>query len=392
MIYVGIDVAKDKLDCFITDSDGAVLFKPFTILNNREGFETLFQTIESLSGDLSKVKVGLEATGHYSYNLLGFLISKGLPTYIINPLHTNLYRKSLSLRKTKTDKVDSRTIATMMMSDVNLKSYSDTSYHNEELKSLTRYRFDKVKERAKLKSSVSRLVCILFPELEMLVPTLHMASVYALLSEFPGSSAVAAAHLTRLTNLLSEASKGRYGKDTAILFRETARTSVGSNMPAKSLELKHTIKLIEELTTEIDEIKAEIKQIMDKEIHSPILTIPGISYRMGAMIIAEIGDFSRFDSADKILAHAGMSPSTYQSGQLNNCYSHMEKRGSRYLRYALYNATKYVCYWGSSFGEYLEKKRSEGKHYNVALSHAAKKLVRLIYAMEKSGQPYSKTA
>ena len=147
--------------------------------------------------DVSKVKVGLEATGHYSYNLLGYLIDKGLPTYAINPLHTNLYRKSLSLRQTKTDKVDARTIASMLMSDVNLKSYSDTSYHNEELKSLTRYRFDKVKQRAKLKSSVSRLVCILFPELEKLVPTLHMASVYALLSEFPGAKQVANVHLTR---------------------------------------------------------------------------------------------------------------------------------------------------------------------------------------------------
>ena len=161
MIYVGIDVAKDKHDCFITNSDGEVLFKSFPISNNREGFETLFQRIQSVSDDLSKVKVGLEATGHYSYNLLGFLLEKGLTTFVINPLHTNLYRKSLSLRKTKTDKVDSRTIATMMMSDMNLKSYSDTSYHNEQLKSLTRYRFDKVKERAKLKSSVSRLICIL---------------------------------------------------------------------------------------------------------------------------------------------------------------------------------------------------------------------------------------
>ena len=391
MIYVGIDVAKDKHDCFITNSDGEVLFKPFTISNNREGFDTLFQRISSVSEDLTKVKVGLEATGHYSYNLLGFLLDKGLPTYVINPLHTNLYRKSLSLRKTKTDKVDSRTIATMMMSDVNLKSYSDTSYHNEELKSLTRYRFDKVKERAKLKSSVSRLVCILFPELEKLVPTLHMASIYALLSEFPGADAVANAHLTRLSNLLSESSKGRYGKDTAVMFRDAARGSIGSHMPAKSLELKHTIKLIQELTVEIDEIEAAIKRIMDEEIHSPILTIPGISYRMGAMIIAEIGDFSRFDSADKILAYAGMSPSTYQSGQLDNCYSHMEKRGSRYLRYALYNATKYVCHWDDSFGAYLAKKRSEGKHYNVALSHATKKLVRLIFAMEKSGRAYLTT-
>ena len=391
MIYVGIDIAKDKHDCFITNSDGSVLFKPFTIPNNREGFETLFQRIESVTEDLSKVKVGLEATGHYSYNLLGFLLDKGLPTYVINPLHTNLYRKSLSLRKTKTDKVDSRTIATMMMSDVNLKSYSDTSYHNEELKSLTRYRFDKVKERAHLKNSVSSLIWILFPVLEKLVPTLHIASVYALLSEFPDADAVANAHLTKLSNLLSESSKGRYGKDTAIMFRDAARSSIGSHMPAKSLELKHTIKLIQELTAEIDEIEAAIKRIMDEEIQSPILTIPGISYRMGAMIIAEIGDFCRFDSADKILAYAGMSPSTYQSGQLDNCHSHMEKRGSRYLRYALYNATKYVCHWDKSFGAYLEKKRLEGKHYNVALSHATKKLVRLIFAMERSGRSYLPT-
>ena len=302
------------------------------------GKETIrheIEYIQSISDDLTKVKVGLEATGHYGYNLLGFLLDNGLPTFVINPLHTNLYRKSLSLRKTKTDKVDAHTIASMIMSDVNLKSYSDTSYHNEELKSLTRYRFDKVKERAKLKSSVSRLVCILFPELEKLVPQLHMASVYALLSEFPSAHAVASAHLARLTNLLSESSHGRYGKETAIIFRDAARNSIGSNMPAKSLELKHTIKLIQELTSEIDEIENEIKIIMD-EINSPILSIPGINYRMGAMIIAEIGDFSRFDSPDKILAYAGMSPSTYQSGQLDNCYSHMEKRGSRYLRYALF--------------------------------------------------------
>ena len=391
MIYAGIDVAKDKHDCFITNSDGEVLFKAFTIPNNREGFEDLYQKILSATDDLTNVKVGLEATGHYSYNILGFLLDKGLTTFVINPLHTSLFRKSLSLRKTKTDKVDSHTIATMLMSDVNLKSYSDISYHNEELKSLTRYRFDKVKERAKLKTSVSRLVTILFPELEKLVPTLHMPSISALLSEFPGALQIASAHLTRLTNLLYETSKGRYGKDTAILFRETARTSIGSNMTVKSLELKHTLKLIGELDTEIDEIEQEIKRIMD-ELHSPILTIPGISYRMGAMILAEIGDFSRFDSPDKILAYAGLSPSTYQSGQLESSHSHMEKRGSRDLRYALFNAAKFVCRWDPVFAAYLAKKRAEGKHYNVAVSHAAKKLVRVIYQLERSGQTYNKAS
>ena len=391
MICVGIDVAKDKHDCFILSSEGEVLADVFTIPNNAEGFETLLHAIRRYTRPADKIKVGLEATGHYSYNILGFLLNKGLPTYVINPLHTNLYRKSLTLRKTKTDRVDARTIATMLMSDVDLKSYTDTSYHNEELKSLTRYRFDKVHERAKLKQSVSRLVCILFPELEKLVPSLHIASVYSLLSEFPGAHQIASAHLTRLKSVLSDASRGRYGRDKAVEIREAAKHSIGSRMPAKSLELKHTIQLIRELDAEIEEIESEINSIME-EIHSPITTIPGIGTRMGAMILAEVGDFSNFESADKILAYAGLSPSTYQSGQVTNCYSHMEKRGSRYLRYAIFNAAKYVCIHDPTFAAYLAKKRAEGKHYNVAVSHAAKKLVRLIYAMERSRQPYRLTA
>ncbi len=375
MICVGIDVAKDKHDCFILSSEGEVLADVFTIQNNAEGFDTLLQTIRRCVCPGDKIKVGLEATGHYSYNILGFLLDKGLDTYVINPLHTNLYRKSLSLRKTKTDRVDARTIAAMLMSDVDLKSYTDTAYH------------------AKLKQSVSRLVTILFPELEKLVPSLHMASVYALLSEFPGAKQVAGAHLTHLKAVLYDASKGRYGRDMATTLREAARCSVGSVMPTKSLELQHTIRLIRELDAEIEDIEAAIQSMMD-EMQSPIMTIPGIGVRMGAMILAEIGDFSRFDSPDKILAYAGMSPSTYQSGQLSlsGAYSHMEKRGSRYLRYALYNATKYVCLWDPVFAAYLAKKRTEGKHYNVALSHAAKKLVRLIYAMEKSRQSYRNAA
>lgn len=393
MIFVGIDVAKDKHDCFILNSEGTVLADVFTIANNRIGFETLLSRIQSCSQGESKIKVGLEATGHYSYNLLGFLLDSGLATYVINPLHTNLYRKSLSLRRTKTDRIDARTIAMMLMSDVDLKSYTGTAYHNEELKSLTRYRFDKVRERAKLKTSISRLVTVLFPELEKLVPSLHMVSVYALLSEFPGAKQIAGAHLTHLKALLKDASKGRYRRDMAVEVRDAARCSIGSDMPAKSLELQHTIRLIRELDSEIEDIEVAIQAIME-EMQSPITTIPGIGFRMGAMILAEIGDFSRFDSPDKILAYAGMSPSTYQSGQLSlsGAYSHMEKRGSRYLRYALYNATKYVCLWDPTFGAYLAKKRAEGKHYNVALSHAAKKLVRLIYALEKSRQPYNSVA
>ncbi|MBQ4288336.1 MAG: IS110 family transposase [Clostridia bacterium] len=390
MIYVGIDVAKDKHDCCILGPDGEILSSSFSFENSMHGFDQLFEKIWSLSSDPSEIKVGLEATGHYHLNLLHSLLDNGLPSFVINPLHTNLYRKGLSLRKTKTDKVDAASIALMLLSDRTLKPYSVSSYHNEQLKSLTRYRFDKVQERAKLKTSVSRLVGILFPELEGLVPSLHIASVYALLSEFPGASFVASAHLTHLKHLLHDASRGRYGRDMAISIRNAASSSIGSVIPAKSLELKHTIHLINIISDEINEVELAIDSIMDS-IDSPITSIPGIKNRMGAMILAEIGDFSRFNNPDQILAYAGLSPSIYQSGQFTSSYAHMEKRGSHYLRYALFNATQYVCIWDPNFRAYLAKKRAEGKHYYVAISHACKKLVRVIYKLQMSGESYRMT-
>jgi len=151
---------------------------------------------------LENTKAGLEATGHYSCNILGFLKKQGVSVVLLNPLYTSQRRKSMSLRKTKTDKVDARTIAAMVMSDVGLKPYSDTLYHNEDLKSLTRYRFDKVSERSKLKASLSRLVNILFPELEGLASTLHSKAIYDVLLEFPSAQKVASANLRHLTCLL----------------------------------------------------------------------------------------------------------------------------------------------------------------------------------------------
>lgn len=198
------------------------------------------------------------------------------------------------------------------MSNVKLKSYTDISYHNEGLKSLTRYRFDKVQERSKLSQSVTHLVNILFPEPERLVLSLHLASVYALLIEFSGAKQIARVHLTQLKTILNAKSRSRYDRDKAIEILDATRRSIDSVMPAKSLELRHPITLIREVNAEIKEIETEIQTLIES-IQSPITTIPSIRLRMGAIILAEIGDFSRFDSPDKILAYAGLSPSAYHS-------------------------------------------------------------------------------
>ena len=387
MIYVGIDVAKNKHDAVILDEDGVVLVDNFTFSNDIGGFNLLLEKINSATDAFENIKIGLEATGHYSYNILGFLNEKGLATYVLNPLHTNLYAKGISLRKTKTDRVDASNIALMIMSKQFLKSYSNISYHNEELKSLTRYRFKLVEQRSKLKLSISRLVTIMFPELETLVSVLHLKAVYSLLSEYPCVNQIANAHLTKLSNLLSSSSNGRFNKDFATKLRDVAMNSIGQVSSAKSFELKQTIAHIIELDKSIKEADKEIKLTLAAS-NSTITSIPGISYTLGAIIVAEIGDIDKFDTPDKILAFAGLSPSTYQSGQLESSYAKMEKRGSKYLRYALFNAAKFVCNYDPTFAAYLAKKRSEGKHYNVALSHVTKKLVRLIFALHKSGQTY----
>ena len=387
MIYVGIDVARDKHDCFIMDSDGVVLFDVFTISNTRAGFFKLLDRIKSVTLSSEDVKIGLEATGHYSYNIQSFLKDNNLPPVVINPLYTNQFRKATSLRKTKTDRIDARNIALMLLSGFDYKPCLCESYHNSELKSLTRYRFEMAQERGKLKISITRLVTILFPELFQCVYSIHSTAIYQMLLNYPSANMVANAHLTRLSNLLNKYSLNHFKKDLAIHIRNEARQSIGLDFFAKSIELQHTIRLIQEYDREISEIDELIKTHM-QQLNSPILSIPGISTNLGSIILAEIGDISRFENADKLLAFAGMSPSTYQSGTYESNHARIEKRGSKYLRYALFNAARYVCQWDATFAMYLKKKQDEGKHYYVALTHVTKKLVRVIFHLLQTNQPY----
>lgn len=386
MIYVGIDVAKDKHDCFAMNSDGEILIEKLTITNNLDGFETLYNSLMNFSNSLDNIKVGLEATGHYSNNILNFLTEKGFNIYLINPLQTNLYVKGQSLRKTKTDKLDAHVIATMLVSD-NLKPYIPVSYHISELKSLTRHRFRLVKENSKFKTSLVRLVDIVFPELPKIVSSVAQKSCLALLYELPSAKDIAECNLTHLTHLLSDNSYKHFGREKAIEIRDLARKSIGLNSNSVSFELKQTISIIQFIQEQLDDVEKRIKQIL-KEINSPILTIPGISFKTAGSILAEIGDISRFDSPAKLLAFAGLDPSMYQSGKFFSTHSVMVKRGSKYLRFALMTAARMVCLNDATFCTFKDRKMAEGKHYMVTMGHVAKKLVRVIYYLLKTNNIY----
>lgn len=383
MLFVGIDVAKAKHDCCIIDSDGVIITDSLRIPNSKDGFQVLYNTILSSLGQrtLSNVKIGLESTGHYSTNITNFLYSKGFNVVLLNPLVTSAFRKAGTLRKTKTDKYDAKVIATMLFSDES-KSYSPPSYQIQELKSLTRHRYRMIGYRSKLRLSITRLIDIIFPEFPDFVWSIHQNSSYHLLLELPSPKDIKNCHLTHLTNIISKSSRGKYGREKAIQLRELASNSIGSSNRSLTFELQQTIRLIQSVQQEINELDKQIKIVVD-ELNTPLLTIPGIGYTIAAIILAEIGDINNFSSPAKLLAFAGMEPATYQSGKYNATHTPMVKRGSAYLRWAIMQAARLVPMRDPTFAAYMSKKRSEGKHFNVAQSHVGKKLIRIIYYLMK---------
>jgi transposase len=368
------------------NSDGVILKDVFSFSNSSKGFSEFTEILFGFSETLNDVKVGLEATGHYSDNLLKFLKDSNLDITIFNPLSTNFYRKASTLRKTKTDKVDAVFIAQMLLSNMP-STYSYSSELVENVKSLSRHRFRLVGYKSKLKISFTRLLDITFPELSTNVWSVHQSSSYSLLLALPSPTEVAKCHLTKLTNLLKSSSKGKYGKAKALELKELAKNSIGVSDAAKAFELQQTIRLIQGVEKEIKLLDSKIKEILDK-LKTPLMTIPGISYTLAAIILSEIRSIHNFSTPGKLLAFSGLEPSTHQSGKYTSPHARMVKRGSKYLRWALLTAARLVSMRAPVFNEYLAKKRSEGKHYLVALTHSARKLIRVIYYLLKTEKQF----
>ena len=387
MIYVGIDVAKDKHDVHIKDDQGCVLVKHLTIPNNRAGFNQLLATIARFETDPEQTKIGLESTGNYSDNLRDCLVENSKIVYVLNPSQVNNFRKGLSLRNTKTDAVDAKAITDAIMCIPGLKPYCPEVYHKKELKSLTRFLNRRKGEAAKQKIFLSKWVAAHFPELTDVKKEIHCATIYALLEKYPGPKQIARANEKTLKNLIKKASHGACKEELALAIRTAAADSIGHPTEADSFELRLILKEIKQLQSQIKEIEEEILEISTEEERN-LGTIVGVSQIQGISIAAEIGDINRFSTPDKLLAYAGMSPTKSNSGKKQNSKGHIEKHGSKYLRNYLYESATLIWKHNKIFEEYYNKKTGEGKHFNVVVSHMVRKLVRIIFAMMKSGESY----
>ncbi|MBN2899824.1 MAG: IS110 family transposase [Clostridia bacterium] len=378
MIYVGIDIAKLNHFASALSSEGEILIEPFKFTNDGDGFQRLISKLESF--EMDNLIIGLESTAHYGDNLVRYLVASGFKVCVLNPIKTSSMRKN-NIRKTKTDKVDTYIIAKTLMLQDSFRFVSFYDLDIMDLKTLGRFRQKTIKQRTRLKIQLTSYVDQVFPELQYFFKSgLHQKSVYALLKEAPTPRGIASMHMTHLAHLLEVSSHGHFKKEQAKELRVLAQKSVGTSDSAVSIQITHAISQIELLDSQLKSVEAEMTDIM-KFNDSVIMTIPGIGYINGGMILGEIGNIHRFAKPKQLLAYAGLDPSVHQSGNFNAKNTRMSKRGSRVLRYALMNAAHNVVRNNSTFKAYYDAKLAEGRsHYN-ALGHCAGKLVRIIWKM-----------
>lgn len=360
MIYVGIDIAKLNHFASAISSDGELLMEPFKFTNDSDGFCLLVSILESLSDDKDSIIIGLESTAHYGDNLIRYLVACFYKVCVLNPIKTSTMRKN-NIRKTKTDKVDTYIIAKTLMLQESFRFVTFYDLDLMDLKQLGRFRQKTIKQRTRLKIQLTSYIDQVFPELQYFFKSgLHQKSVYALLKEAPTPDAIASMHMTHLANLLKVNSHGHFTKEQAKELRVLAQKSVGASDSALSIQITHTIAQIELLDSQLEQVEAEMTDIM-KFNDSVIMTIPGIGYINGGMILGEIGDIHRFSNPNKLLAFAGLDPSVYQSGNFQAKRTRMSKRGSRVLRYALVNAAHNVVKNNATFKAYYDAKMAEGR-------------------------------
>lgn len=375
MYFVGIDISKFKHDCAVIDEFGDVVTPSWSFSNDHEGFSSFMQLLLSLNGE---IRIGLESTGHYGLNLKHFLDSNRFSFMEFNPLLISRFVHSKSLRKTKTDSIDAQMIAHYLMT-VEYKPYPSSLYHIDKLKSLTRFRDSLIRQRSRQLVELTNILDKVFPEFKPFFDRRFSVTALHILANY-GSPEKIANMNSRSFEPLRKLSRGRFTMSKFIRLRELAKNTVGRSDEYLLEEMRIVLELYSQLDSKIDLINTEIEECI-LVIDPPILSIPGIGATTAAVILSEFGDLNQFDNPSQMLSFAGLEPGYFQSGQAES-NGRMVKHGSSHLRYALMNCCLPLVSNEPVFAQYYAKKRAEGKTHRVAMTHVAKKLLRVIFTLQ----------
>ena len=378
MYFIGIDISKYKHDCCIISAADQKVVSKVTVKNNKAGFDELLTIINSLSNP-EDIRIGFESTAHYALNLELFLESSLLTFMEVNPVLISEYKKSKTLRRTKTDSVDCESIARWLMT-VEYKPHSKGFYHAYSLKSLTRLRDKLIRQRSFYLVKITNVLDHTFPEFKPFFNERLSKTALYLLENYGSAEKMARMNSASYEKLRS-LSRGKFSPQQFLRLKELADNTVGVNNSIFDVELNSLLSLYKSLVKEINTIEKEINKLIE-EVHPHYMSVPGIGPLSAAVIYSEYGDISNFTNPGQMLAFAGIEPGINESGTESHG-GKMVKRGSSQLRYTLINCCLPLIRFDMTFATYYAKKRGEGKPHRVAITHVAKKLIRVIYALER---------
>lgn len=385
MFYLGIDIGKNTHVASLVDDKKNVIFKAFSFSNSIDGAESLILKLEAFKNEL---EVAMEATGHYWLSLYSYLVEKNFTVRVINPIQTDGWRQGIEIRKRKTDVIDSILIADLLR----YGDFVETSLSNEDylsLRNLSRFRSYLISSIGDLKRKTIALLDQVFPEYASSFSNIFGKTSKEILSNFSTPSDFEDINSDDLNTFLESVSKKNYASKKIDELSKKASSSFGINfcLDSFSLQIKMLIEQISFIQNQVSDVENEIELLLEK-LNSPITTIPGIGSVNAATILGEIGDIKRFSNPSKLVAYAGLDASISQSGEYEATYNHMSKRGSPYLRRALFQSALRAEFCDPVFSDYYQKKISEGKHHLVATNAVARKLCHTIFAVLTKDEPY----
>ena len=387
MFYCGIDIAKYKHEATVIDEAGTALPDSISFANSKEGCEKLLALFERLGVSNDGLLIGMEATGHYWLSVYGYLLEQGFEIKVINPIQSEAFRK-MYIRQTKNDRKDSFIIAQIMR----FGQFSTTSLSEETivaLRQLSRYRLALVDTCGDCKRRVIALLDQVFPEYDALFSDTFGVTSKEVLSQYPTPEDLLTVSTRKLSNLLEKTSHGRLGKEKAEQLKAAAANSFGVSFArdAFAFQIRQLVEQMEFLERQVTELEAQISSLL-KQTGSYFTTIPGIGDTLGAIILSEIGDIHRFNAPNKLVAFAGLDVRVTQSGEFTGTRQKISKRGSPYLRRAIWLAASRAAFCDPILSEYYQSLRARGKHHLTAIGAVSRKLCNIIFAILSEDRPY----
>lgn len=386
MYIVGIDIGKNHHEASIVSPEGKQIGRSLRFATTHKGADSLMSFIFKNIGN-SPCVFGMEATGHYWYPIYSFLKAKGYTIYVINPIQSDTLRK-MYIRQTKNDSIDSFLIAEV----IRFGQFTTTSMTDENIlamRQLCRYRDSVISSRTEIKLRISTIIEQIFPEYEKQFSSLWLSTSMGILEKYLTPENIENAPIDELFEIIKDKSHNKLTMKKAISIREAAADTFGIKIAqdAFSFQLKQLIDRMNFLDKQIEALDCQILEYYEK-FDCYLHTIPGIGMIAAATILAEIGDISRFKNSSALVAFAGIDPTVRQSGEFNSTHNHMSKRGSPYLRHAIFLAATTCSFHNSPLNAYYKKKRDQGKHHLTATGAVARKLTTVIYAVLRDSKPY----